>query len=137
MKTQMGLVKRFFALFPSKKKCEVGSALGVGTEGGLRPIHPGSSSTLLRSGWSSRWCRLCLGPPYGRISLFCVACLVTPFTLGNLYFAFAPRIFRLARWNLDIISTSSPSLAVWGGFCCSVQLGALDDEEFFIIEGST
>ena len=31
---------------------------------------------------------------------------------------------RFARWNLDIISTSSPFWAVCGGFCCSVQLGA-------------
>ena len=30
---------------------------------------------------------------------------------------------RFARWNLDIISTSAPFLAVCGGFCCSVQLG--------------
>ena len=40
--------------------------------------------------------------------------------------------------DVDIISTSAPFLAVCSIFRCSVQhfLGALDDEEFFIIEGS-
>ena len=66
-----------------------------------------SWSTLSRSGWSSRWCRLCLGPPVSHEScwknfIFCVACLVTPFTLGNLYFAFALVSFgsHVGIWTL-------------------------------------
>ena len=33
--------KGFFALFPVRKKCEVGSALGVGTECALYSVHAG------------------------------------------------------------------------------------------------
>ena len=33
----------FLALFPGGKKCEVGSALGVGTAPRVEPIHAGSS----------------------------------------------------------------------------------------------
>ena len=43
---------------------------------------------------------------------------------------------RLARRNLDIISPSAPFLAVCGGFLLLSTAGALDDEEFFIIDGS-
>ena len=44
---------------------------------------------------------------------------------------------RFARRNLDIISTSAPFLAVCGVFFFAAQCGwALDDEEFFIVEGS-
>ena len=43
---------------------------------------------------------------------------------------------RFARRNLDIISTSSPFLAVFAFFSLLSAAGALDDEEFFIIEGS-
>ena len=38
------LMKGFFALFPKIKKCEVESALGVGTECGLCFIHAGGSA---------------------------------------------------------------------------------------------
>ena len=43
---------------------------------------------------------------------------------------------RLARLNLDIISTISPFLGSCGGFLLLSAAGALDDEEFFVIEGS-
>ena len=43
---------------------------------------------------------------------------------------------RLARWNLDIISPSLPLLGSLRRFLLLSAAGALDDEEFFIIEGS-
>ena len=48
MKTLVSLVKVFFAFSPTlKKRCEVGSALWVGTECGLYFTHPASSCGLL------------------------------------------------------------------------------------------
>ena len=43
---------------------------------------------------------------------------------------------RLARRNLDIISTSTSLLDSLRRFLLLSAAGALDDEEFFIIEGS-
>ena len=41
----------------------------------------------------------------------------------------------LALWNLDIISTSPPFVGSLRRFLLLSAVGALDDEEFFIIEG--
>ena len=43
---------------------------------------------------------------------------------------------RFARRNLDFISSSTPFLTVCGVFLLLSAVGALDDEEFFIVEGS-
>ena len=39
---QMRMLQGFFALFPGRKKCEVGLALGVGTAPRVEPIHAAS-----------------------------------------------------------------------------------------------
>ena len=44
---QMRLYRGVFALFPVRKKCEVGFALGVGTAPRVEPIHAGE---LMRTG---------------------------------------------------------------------------------------
>ena len=54
------LVKGVFALIPVRKKCDVGSALGVGTECGLYSVHSGCLCGLY---WAAdvgrrRWVRL-------------------------------------------------------------------------------
>ena len=53
-RTRLMLRMRFlqggFALFSTEKKCEVGSALGVGTECGLYSVHAGGSSRRLLGG---------------------------------------------------------------------------------------
>ena len=51
-------------------------------------------------------------------------------------FGLQVRLARLARWNLDIISASSPCLGSCGGFLLLSAAGALDGEEFLVIEGS-
>ena len=42
MTMRMRILQGFFALFPVRKKCEVGLALGVGTAPRVKPIHAAS-----------------------------------------------------------------------------------------------
>ena len=89
-----GVVRLFSGLVAESKSCS-----------GWRVL---TGSTLLRSGWSSRCCRLCAEPPVshrglGKNFLFHVACLDALFALGNLDFAFALVSFSPAGvWVLPV-----------------------------------
>ena len=67
-----------------------------------------------------QWIHVIRGP-WKNLHIFYDAANSNPEAFHSRCFVLQVRLARLARWNLDTISMSSPFLTVCGNFRCSVQ----------------